>query len=111
MTVLNRLKLELSNQEYFNDEEYTQFLSENNLVATDTYDKATMQRELLLTVLDVLEAISNDIDIMRRTTTEFVDTTTAYAMLESRIAKVKDKIASIPEQGEEYNCFSLMYIR
>ena len=31
MTVLERLYMELSNQEYFSDAQYTQFLIENNL--------------------------------------------------------------------------------
>ncbi len=31
MQVLNRLKMELSNQEYFIDEQYIQFLTDNNL--------------------------------------------------------------------------------
>lgn len=47
MQVLQRLKLELSNQEYFSDSEYTQFLNENNLDATDEYIKSDMQRPLL----------------------------------------------------------------
>ena len=111
MNTLDRLKLELGDQKYFKDEQYTQFLIENNLVATDTYDKSTMQRNLLLSVLDILEAVANDIDTMRRTTTEFTDVTSAYKALNQRIEKVKDKIASLPEVGEEYSCFSLMYTR
>lgn len=31
MQVLNRLKMELSNQEYFTDEQYIQFWFKNNL--------------------------------------------------------------------------------
>ena len=53
MDVLTRLKMELSNQEYFSDDQYTQFLMENNLVAAETYNKETMYKQLLLTVLDV----------------------------------------------------------
>ena len=53
MDVLTRLKMELSNQEYFPDDQYTQFLTENNLVATETYNKEIMYKQLLLTVLDV----------------------------------------------------------
>ena len=111
MTVLERLKLELNNQEYFTDTEYTQFLTENGLVSTDAYDKATMQRQLLMTVLDVLEAVSNDIDIMTSISTEFANIGQAYKYMETRIAQLKDKIASIPDAEEEYNCFSLMYTR
>ncbi len=64
MQVLNRLKMELSNQEYFTDEQYVQFLTENDLSPTEEYDKPTMQKQLLFTVIDVLEAVTNDIDLM-----------------------------------------------
>ena len=58
MDVLTRLKMELSNQEYFPDNQYSQFLMENNLTATETYNKETMYKQLLLTVLDVFEAVA-----------------------------------------------------
>ena len=78
MTILERLKVELNHKDYFTDDEYIMYLSENNLTATDTYNKATMQRNLLLTVIDVLEAVSNDIDIMRKVE----DTTTNMSISE-----------------------------
>ena len=109
MQVLDRLKMELSNQQYFSDEQYTQFLAENELTPTDNYVKADMQKNLLFTVLDVLEAVANDIDIMSSISTEFSDIGQAYKFLEERIAQVKDKIAAIPEPDEDYSCFSLMY--
>ena len=109
MQVLDRLKMELSNKQYFPDEQYTQFLTENLLTSTDEYDKSTMQKNLLLTVLDILEAVSNDIDIMRSIETEFSNEGSAYKYIADRIQQVKDKIASIPEPDEEYSCFSLMY--
>lgn len=111
MQVLNRLKMELSNQEYFTDEQYIQFLTENNLSPTDEYDKPTMQKNLLLTVIDVLEAVTNDIDLMTGISTEFSDIGQAYQFLEARIGQVKDKIAAIPAPEEDYSCFSLMYTR
>ena len=109
MQVLDRLKMELSNKQYFPDEQYTQFLAENSLTSTDEYNKQTMQKQLLLTVLDILEAVSNDIDIMRSIETEFSNEGSAYKYIADRIQQVKDKIASIPEPDEEYSCFSLMY--
>lgn len=109
MTVLQRLKMELSNQEYFGDEQYIQFLVENGLTDTDDYSKDTMQKPLLLTVLDILEAVANDIDIMATISTEFANIGQAYQFLEQRMANVRDKIAAIPEPDEDYNCFSLMY--
>ena len=111
MNVLDRLKLELSNKEYFSDEQYTQLLTENSLSATEEYDKQTMQKALLLTVIDVLEAIANDTDIMQSISTEFTTVGAAYKYIEQRIGQIKDKIASIPEPDEEYSCFSLMYTR
>lgn len=111
MTVLDRLKMELSNREYFPDEQYTQFLTENSLTATDEYSKSSMQRNLLLTVLDVLEAVSNDLDVMRSIQTEFSTESAAYKWMADRIQQVKDKIATIPDPDEEENssCFSLMF--
>lgn len=111
MQVLDRLRMELSNQSYFSDEQYIQFLTENSLVPTDEYDKPTMQKNLLYTVLDVLEAVTNDIDLMTGISTEFSNIGQAYEFLEARIQQVKDKIASIPEPEEDYSCFSLMYTR
>ena len=113
MIVLDRLKLELSNKEYFSDEQYIQFLTENSLTDTDIYDKSSMQRNLLLTVLDVLEAVSNDVDIMRSVQTEFSTESAAYKWIANRIQQVKDKIATIPDPDEEENpsCFSLMFTR
>lgn len=109
MTVIERLNLELSNKEYFTSTEYTQFLIENNLTPSDTYNKITMQKPLLFTVVDILEAVANDVDIMRRVETEFTTTGEAYKYLTNRIQNIKDKIASIPDAEEEYSPFSLMY--
>lgn len=103
--------MELSNQEYFTDEQYIQFLVENDLTYTDEYVKADMQKNLLYTVLDVLEAVTNDIDLMTGISTEFNDIGQAYQFLEARIQQVKDKIAAIPEPEEDYSCFSLMFTR
>lgn len=111
MQVLDRLRMELSNQSYFSDEQYIQFLTENSLVPTDEYNKPTMQKNLLYTVLDVLEAVTNDIDLMTGISTEFSNIGQAYEFLEARIQQVKDKIASIPEPEDDYTCFSLMYTR
>lgn len=113
MTVLERLKMELSNQEYFSDTQYAQFLSENKLTYTDAYDKKSMQRPLLFTVLDILEAVANDIDILRSISTEFNNVSEAYQFLEIRMSQIKDRIAQIPpdpDQGE-FSAFSLMYTR
>lgn len=111
MKVLDRLKMELSNQAYFTDEQYIQFLAENSLTPSDEYVKADMQKNLFFTVIDVLEAVTNDIDLMTGISTEFSNIGQAYEFLEARIQQVKDKIAAIPEPDDDYSCFSLMYTR
>ena len=109
MKVLDRLRMELSNQSYFPEEQYIQFLVENDLDPTKEYIKNDMQKRLLYTILDVLEAVTNDIDLMTGISTEFSDIGQAYQFLEARIQQVKDKIMAIPEPEEDYSCFSLMF--
>jgi hypothetical protein len=109
MQVLDRLKLELSNQEYFSDTEYIQFLAENYLEPTDEYIKDVMQRDLYQAVIDVLEAVTNDINIMRSISTGFGNIGQAYDYLEARIAQLKDKQAAIPLPYEQKSCFSMMF--
>lgn len=112
MTILERLKVELSHKDYFTDDEYTMYLSENSLSSTDTYNKSTMQRNLLLTVIDILEAISNDVDVMRKVedTTTNMSISECAKYLEQRIERIKDKIATLPDPddtGEDSNVFML----
>ena len=78
MQVLPRLKMELSNQGYFSDEQYTQFLTGNDLSPMDEYNKSEMQKSLLLTVIDVFEAVTNDIGLMTGISTEFGEIDQAY---------------------------------
>lgn len=111
MQVLDRLKLELSNQEYFSDAEYIQFLSENYLEPNDEYRKDVMQRDLYQTVIDVLEAVCNDINIMRSISTGFGNIGQAYEYIEARIAQIEDKMAAIPLQYEGNSCFSMMFTK
>lgn len=70
-----------------------------------------MQKSLLFTVIDILEVVSNDVDIMRRVETEFTTTSDAYKHLQERIQNIKARIASIPDSEEEYSPFSLIYTR
>lgn len=113
MTVIDRLKMELSKKAYFEDIEYIQFLSENNLTSTDNYNKETMHKKLLYTVVDILEAASNDIDAMRKVETEFETTDAAYKYMQARIQDVKKRISTIPDavDPETDSPWSLMYTR
>lgn len=111
MQVLDRLKMELSNQEYLSEDQYIQFLVENGLNPKDEYYRDSMQKQLLLSVVDVLDAVSNDVDTMMYLSTEFTSVGQAYQFIEARISQLKDKIAAIPDEEDTYNCFSLMYSR
>lgn len=111
MKVYERLKMELSNQQYLSEEQYKQYIIENDLEPDETYVKDEMAKRLYFTVIDVLEAVMNDIDIMQDVSTEFADIGQAYQFLEQRVENLKDKIAAIPDPEEEYSNFSLMYTR
>lgn len=111
MQVIDRLKLELSNQEYFSDAEYIQFLAENDLEPNEEYIKDIMQRDLYQAVIDVFEAVCNDINIMRNISTSFGTIGQAYDYIEARIAQLKDKQAAIPLPYEQKSCFSMMFTK
>lgn len=114
MTVIDRLKIELNNKDYFEDSTYTMYLQENTLTATDVYNKSTMQRNLLLTVVDILEAVSNDVDLMRKVedSTTGLSTSEAYKMLQTRIQDIKERIATIPiDSDDDYSNISLLFTK
>ena len=102
MTNLERLRLELSNKEYYTDEEYTVFLLENNLIATDVYNKENNQLNLLETVVAILETLSNDVDLMRKIDSKDITSIDqAYKYLSDRINKINAKIIEIKESKED----------
>ncbi|MBU5311061.1 hypothetical protein KQI38_03410 [Tissierella carlieri] len=111
MNNIERLKLELNNREYFTDGEYAIFLEENNLNSIDEYDKSTMQRDLLYTVIDVLESLANDVDLMRKIETEFTTTSEAVKFINDRIERIKNRIENIRDDAGEYSSFQLLFTR
>ena len=99
MTNLERLKLELSNKSYYTDEEYSVFLNENDLVPTDTYNKTTNEINLLKTVVNILETLSNDVDLMRKIDSKditSIDQASLY--LSKRIVTIENKILDLEEK-------------
>ena len=102
MTNLERLKLELSNKEYYTDDEYNIFLSENNLTGTHEYIKENNQVNLLETVIAVLETLSNDVDLMRKIDSKDITSIDqAYKYLSDRINNINAKILELKESKEE----------
>ena len=99
MTNLERLKLELSNKSYYTDEEYSVFLNENNLVPTNVYNKTTNEIDLLKTVVNILETLSNDVDLMRKIDSKditSIDQASLY--LSKRITSIENKILDLEEK-------------
>lgn len=102
MTNLERFKMELNGKEYFTDVEYLVFLEENNLLPTNVYSKVDNEIELLETVVCVLQALSNDVDLMRRINTDEIGLTTdeAYKYLAMRIKTLNERILTLKESKE-----------
>jgi hypothetical protein len=96
MTNIERLKLELANKSYFTDAEYSVFLEENGLADSSTYDKSTNQLQLLQSVLAILEALQNNLDLYRSYNTEFVTQGAAYNALSKQIDSINKRIAEMP---------------
>lgn len=97
MTNLDRLKIELSEKEYFSNsqEVYSSILEENNLDPFDEYSKANDQINMLESVYSVLQMLANNIDAFRKVETEFVTTSAAYQYLQKRLKDLRDEINRI----------------
>lgn len=110
MTNLERLKLELSNKEYYSDNEYKVFLDENRLVPDNTYVKADNQIQLLETVVNVLETLSNDVDIMRKIDNkDIVSVDQASKYLSQRIYNINKKILDLKEEQNDTGNISFLF--
>ena len=99
VTVLDRLKIELSNKEYYSDDVLAMYLEENSLTSTDTY-AATMQKKLLQTVYDIMQSLSNNVDLFRKVETEFATVGDAYKYLKQRMDDIEVRILAIPDGTE-----------
>lgn len=113
MTILERLKIELNNKEYFEDDTYKMYLNENELNATEEYNKKEHQRNLLLTIIDILESVANDVDLMRKVSddTTGLSTSEAYKILKERIQDIKQRISSLPISQENYSNVSMLFTK
>ena len=112
MTNLERLKLELSNKSYYTDEEYSVFLNENNLVPTDTYNKVNNEIDLLKTVVNILETLSNDVDLMRKIDSKditSIDQASLY--LSKRITSIENKILDLEEKKNGNSNTTILFYR
>ena len=101
ITVLNRLKTELNNKDYYSDDTYTMYLDENGLDAAANFDKTTMKKQLYQTVYDILDSLANNLDLFHSVETEFSTTSEAYKYLQERLNNIQAKIISIPDDSTE----------
>jgi len=111
MTNLERVKLELGGKDYFTDDALRALLQENSLDGNVEY-KAEDKKKLLSTVLDVLNALVNNLDVYMRVETEFTNTSVAARNLQDRINILERKINSIPdnpEEGSRKSVFNYMF--
>ena len=100
VTVLDRLKIELNNKEYYSDDVLAMYLEENSLTSTTTYTKDTMQKQLLQTVYDIMQSLSNNVDLFRSVETEFSTVGDAYKYLKQRMDDIEVRILAIPDGTE-----------
>lgn len=112
MTNLERLKLELSNKQYYTDEEYSVFLNENNLIPTDTYSKNNNEIDLLKTVVNILETLSNDVDLMRKIDSKDITSIDQAALyLSKRITSIENKILDLEEKKNGNSNITYLFYR
>ena len=110
VTNLQRLKIELSNKQYYEDGTLEMYLSENGLMAGADYSKTYMQKQLLQTVYDIMQSLANNIDLFRSVETEFTTTGQAYQYLEKRMNDIEKRMLTIPDtNGVKDSCFNFMY--
>lgn len=119
MLNIERLNLELNDKDYFGNAQQDLFeniLTDNNLDPLDEYVKDNDRVNMLESVYDVLNMLSNDIDKFRRVETEFVTTSAAYQYLQKRlkdlraeIDRVKLETAYTDEQGNTSSIIGHMY--
>ena len=119
MLNIERLNLELNDKDYFGNAQQDLFeniLTDNNLDPFDEYVKDNDRVNMLESVYDVLNMLSNDIDKFRRVETEFVTTSAAYQYLQKRlkdlraeIDRVKLDTAYTDEDGNTSSVVGFMY--
>lgn len=119
MINIERLNLELNDKDYFGNSQrdlFENILNDNNLDPLDEYVKDNDRVNMLESVYDVLNMLSNDIDKFRRVETEFVTTSAAYQYLQKRlrdlraeIDRVKLETAYTDEQGNTSSIIGHLY--
>lgn len=112
MLNLNRLSLQLSNKQYFEDWQsvYEQILEENGLDPQAEYEAANDKVALLESTYLILQMLANDLDAYCKIETEFITKSAAYAYLQKRLADIKKEIERAKEDtGTQDSLTSYMF--
>ena len=119
MTNLSKLEIELNNNKYFgNNTEnvLVSILEDNNLDPYEEYTKANDRVNMLESVFDVLQTLSNDINSFRKVETEFTTTSAAYEYIQRRLKDIRAEIDRVKletrytdESGNESSILRYMY--
>lgn len=100
MNNLERLKFELSGKEYFDNQDslLTEILEENGLDATEDYSKDNDRVAMLESVYEVMQALSNNIEMFRKVETEFTTVSAAYQYLQNRLKDIRGEINRVKDE-------------
>ncbi|BFL46645.1 hypothetical protein [Lactonifactor longoviformis] len=108
-TVLQRVKFELGNKQYYSDLEYQLVIKENHLIPDAIYNKEKDQRNMLEAVYSILQTLCNDIDIYRKIETEFATEDQAYKYLQLRLQDIQVRIETLTDLDKEDTNISYMF--
>ncbi|MCD3240823.1 hypothetical protein G8T75_12735 [Clostridium botulinum D/C] len=97
MTNLKVLKIKLGKKEYFDDEEYTLFLSEKDLNAEDEYTKDN-QIKILEVAINVLTSVSCNDNMMRKMSSELGEQGEMTKVIQNAIANLQEQINKIEDE-------------
>ncbi|GGF86389.1 hypothetical protein [Paenibacillus aceti] len=101
MTNLDRLKLEIQ-QSGFTDDELSIFLEESSLSPTEEYNPAfnNSKRYIYQTALSCLEAIANNPQLMASRKLDDMTVSDFAESLQNRIDQLDQKIRLLPSNGD-----------
>lgn len=113
MTVLQRVKFELANKQYYSDDEYEVIIYENHLVPDAVYNKDKDQRNMLEAVYAIMQSLANNLSLYRKIETEFATEDQAYKYLQLRLKDMLDRINALenPEEEKVSNVSYMFYNR
>lgn len=104
MTNLERLEMETKNIS-LTEPEKTVYLMENNLTSTADYDPTsnTNKKNILKTALSILNAIANDLQLMKNYKSDDITVSGFSDALEARINSLERQIRQLPDDNDTYN--------